>query len=160
MKFTREQISFIVVVLAIGIICYYKPKLEAYTDKNKIVNQSQQYSTRLVWLPDADLIYMGEGEGPIKVRTVTNTTARTELKNLLMIDDSKVIDIAYRPLQNDSGLIYYVDKGTEPVPEFEQYLIDGTEESIGLYFMSNRVNLPYNKKIKMANALLKFIPIA
>lgn len=160
MKLTREQICIIVVVLAIVVVCYFKPRYEAFKDKERIIEKSEELSTRLVWLPDADMVFKGEGQGPLKTRMLENITVRGELREMLKIEDSDVIEIGFRPLEDDRGMVYYVDKGTDAGMGFKDYIIEPTEESIGLYFMVNNLNLPYTTEIQMDNTLLKFIPIA
>ena len=133
---------------------------------------------KIVWLPDADLLRFeseAAGQSPsdkrgklIKYETVKNTDTKKAFVHLIESSkDPDKIYIGFRPLEDDKGVYYYVDKKYPPTladdnsrkvyyEKFRNYIIKGDKESIGFYFMVNIINYEYTSRIKMVLDLLKF----
>jgi len=121
-------------------------------------NQILMCQPKFVWVPDADLRRVDNTttEELIKFEKVSNMTTRDVINKLMMCNEHvDRLYLGFRPLENDEGFIYYVDKGT-PSEKFNEYFVMDDHASIGFYLLVNIPNFEYTNLIQMRGGLLKF----
>jgi hypothetical protein len=143
---------------------------------DKMVKSIKEYQPKIVWLPDSDLKFFSpngkaNNTGLIRYQDAKDTTAKIAIGFLVEAgrDPDKVF-IGFRPLENDTGVYYYVDRlpgdkvlvtgdkaqQTAYFTQWENYMIGPDKDSIGFYFMVNVLNYDYTRYIKMMVDILKF----
>jgi len=142
--------------------------IEAALKADAIEDVAEAFSSKLVWLPDADIVWRGEGEGPLRRKRLGTTEKGVKIREVLgsiLLHDGTLLDeeegdiIGFKPIDNDEGWLYYAVAGTS-LAEYSQYLIRATTESVGFYLSIDSLNKEVTTQIQMDSTLLMFIPIA
>ena len=142
--------------------------IEAALKADAIEEVAEAFSSKLVWLPDADIVWRGSGEGPLRRKRLGTAEKGVQIRQVLasmLLHDGTLLDenegdiIGFKPIDNDEGWLYYAVAGTA-LAEYSQYLIRATAESVGFYLCIDNLNKEVTTEIQMDSTLLMFIPIA
>ena len=132
MQLSRRQIY---VIMCVSILCYMCLSRERYTgeencdvlpetEQNQCTLLKERISTtqpKFVWVPDADLKHVDdEGSSLIMYEPVEKMTTRDAVYKIILDEGQTKIYLGFRPMENDTGVLYYVAKGTS-FDNFDEY---------------------------------------